>query len=89
MCSLHPLHNLTAGVPRHSSPFGRGQARRIGSRYVGEAGEGVFKPNLEFTRPSSPFAALGYFSQKEKNVRLIAAVTNQPTEWIAPAGTLD
>jgi len=51
-------------VPRHSSPLGRGQPS------VSEAGEGFFNPNLEFIRPSSPFASFGYFSQREKNVWL-------------------
>ena len=62
----------TVAEHTHSSPFGRGQARRIGSRYGSEAGEGVFNPNLEFIRPSSPIAALGYFSRREKNVSLAA-----------------
>ena len=49
-------------MPQHSSPFGRGQPS------VSEAGEGVFNPDLEFIRPSSPFASVGYFSRREKNV---------------------
>jgi len=49
----------------YSSPLGRGQPS------VSEAGEGIFNPELEFTRPSSPFAALGYFSRREKNVWLL------------------
>jgi hypothetical protein len=49
-------------------PSGEDRPKRIGSRYVGEAGEGFCFTGLEFIRPSSPFASLGYFSRREKNV---------------------